>query len=43
MLKQIFSMIIAFLLLQQCASTTSQGSQNTSPSLNTNPDINSEE
>ena len=36
-------MIIAFLLLQQCASTTSQGSQNTSPSLNTNPDINSEE
>ena len=43
MLKKIFSMIIAFLLLQQCASTTSQGSQNTSPSLNTNPDINSEE
>ena len=35
-------MIIAFLLLQQCASTTSQESQNTSPSLNTNPDINSE-
>ena len=43
MLKQIFSMIIAFLLLYQCASTTSQGSQNRSPSLNTNPDINSEE
>ena len=43
MLKKIFSMIIAFLLLQQCASTTSQGSQNTSPSLKTNPDINSEE
>ena len=43
MLKQIFSMIIAFLLLQQCASTTSQESQNTSPSLKTNPDINTEE
>ena len=36
-------MIIAFLLLQQCASTTSQESQNTSPSLKTNPDINTEE
>ena len=36
-------MIIAFLLLQQCANTTSQGSQNTSPSLKANPDINSEE
>ena len=36
-------MIIAFLLLQQCANTTSQGSQNKSPSLNTNPNINSEE
>ena len=43
MLKKIFSMIIVFLLVQQCASTTSQGSQNTSPSLNTNSDINSEE
>ena len=43
MLKKIFSMIIAFLLLQQCASTTSQESQNTSPSLKTNPDINTEE
>ena len=37
MLKKIFSMIITILLLQECANTINQGSQNTSPPLNAKP------
>ena len=43
MLKKIFSMIITILLLQECANTINQGSQDTSPPLdakpNTIPDV----
>ena len=38
MLKKIFSMIITILLLQDCANTINQGSQDTSPALNSKPD-----
>ena len=38
MLKKIFSMIITILLLQECANTINQGSQDTSPALNSKPD-----
>ena len=38
MLKKIFSMIITILLLQECANTINQGSQDTSPPLNAKPD-----
>ena len=37
MLKKIFSMIITILLLQECANTINQGSQDTSPPLNAKP------
>jgi len=37
MLKKIFSMIITILLLQECANTINQGSQDTSPLLNAKP------
>ena len=38
MLKKIFSMIITILLLQECANTINQGSQDTSPTLHAKPD-----